>query len=123
VRDFTEGFLMVRTGRASAFFLDDITLSGLVANSKTPSDYVISADPLSVEPYALMMRKDDPRFKNFVDDVLKATFKSGDIAGIYKKWFESPIPPKGINMDVPMSSALKRAIANPTDSTEASAYQ
>ncbi len=122
-RDFAEGFLMMSTDRAAAFFLDDITLSGLVANSKTPDEFVISKEPLSVEPYALMMRKDDPAFKKFVDDVLQKTFASGEIKSIYAKWFESAIPPKSINMRVPMSAALQRAIAQPTDSTDPASYQ
>lgn len=122
-RDFAEGFLMMSTGRAAAFFLDDITLSGLVANAKTPDEFVISKEPLSVEPYALMMRKDDPAFKKFVDDALQTTFSSGAINSIYAKWFESAIPPKSINLRVPMSPALQRAIAHPTDSTDPASYQ
>ncbi|HBP28096.1 amino acid ABC transporter substrate-binding protein [Advenella sp. S44] len=122
-RDFAEGFLMMETDRAAAFFLDDITLAGLVANAKTPDAYVISKTPLSVEPYALMMRKGDASFKRLVDDVLKSTFASNTIDGIYAKWFESAIPPKSINLRVPMSPALRRAIATPTDSTDAASYQ
>ncbi len=123
VRDFAEGFLMMETDRAAAFFLDDITLAGLVANAKTPDVYVISKEPLSVEPYALMMRKGDPSFKTLVDKVLQTTFASGAIDSIYAKWFESEIPPKSINMRVPMSPALRRAVSNPTDSTDAASYQ
>jgi len=122
-RDFAEGFLMMETDRAAAFFLDDITLAGLVANAKTPDAYVISKTPLSVEPYALMMRKGDPSFKALVDGVLKSTFASGAINDIYAKWFESAIPPKSINLRAPMSPALRRAIANPTDSTDAASYR
>lgn len=122
-RDFAEGFLMMETDRAAAFFLDDITLAGLVANAKTPAAFVISKQPLSVEPYALMMRKDDPSFKAMVDNVLQSTFSSGAINDIYAKWFESAIPPKSINLHVPMSAALKRAISHPTDSTDAASYQ
>jgi glutamate/aspartate transport system substrate-binding protein len=122
-RDFAEGFLMMETDRAAAFFLDDITLSGLIASSKSPELYVISKEPLSVEPYALMMRKDDPAFKALVDGVLKTTFESGAIQGIYGKWFESAIAPEGVNLQVPMSAALRRAIATPTDSVDPAAYQ
>lgn len=122
-RDFAEGFLMMQTDRAAAFFLDDITLAGLVANAKTPDAFVISNEPLSVEPYALMMRKGDSSFKALVDKLLQATFSSGAINDIYAKWFESPIPPKSINLQVPMSAALQRAIAHPTDSTDPASYQ
>jgi len=123
VRDFAEGFLMMETDRAAAFFLDDITLSGLVANARTPDAYVISKEPLSVEPYALMMRKGDTAFKAEVDRILSATFGSGRINTIYAKWFESATPPKSINLQVPMSAALRRAVSTPTDSVEPSSYQ
>lgn len=122
-RDFAEGFLMMETDRAAAFFLDDITLSGLVASSKSPGDFVISKEPLSVEPYALMMRKGDSGFKTLVDGVLKTTFESGAISAIYARWFEAPIPPKGVNLQVPMSPALRKAISRPTDSTDPASYQ
>jgi glutamate/aspartate transport system substrate-binding protein len=122
-RDFAEGFLLMETDRSAAFFLDDITLSALVASSKNPAEFVISKEPLSVEPYALMMRKGDPTFKSLVDSALKATFESGDIKAIYARWFESPVPPKGINLHVPMSPALSKAIAHPTDSVDPASYQ
>ncbi|WP_322012680.1 amino acid ABC transporter substrate-binding protein [Paraburkholderia sp. J12] len=122
-RDFAEGFLMMDTDRAAAFFLDDITLSALAASSKNPADFVISKEPLSVEPYALVMRKDDPVFKSIVDGALKSTFESGAIDAIYTRWFESPIPPKGINLHVPVSPALRKAFARPTDSADPASYQ
>lgn len=121
-KDFAEGFLMVETNRASAFFLDDVTLAGLAAGSKNPGDYIISTEALSVEPYALMMRKDDPEFKKSVDAALVALFKSGEINRIYHKWFQTPIPPKGINMSLPMSPTLQKIVATPTDSPNPSAY-
>ena len=122
-KDHAEAFLMVETDRAAAFVMDDILLYSLVATSKSPDDYVISADALSVEPYGIMLRRDDPAFKKVVDDEIRATYKSGAINAIYEKWFLKPIPPKGVTLGVPMSSALKKAIATPTDSPEPSAYQ
>jgi glutamate/aspartate transport system substrate-binding protein len=121
-QDHAEAFLMVETDRAAAFVMDDILLYSLVAESKSPGDYVISADALSVEPYGIMLRRDDPAFKKVVDAAMIATYKSGAINAIYEKWFLKPIPPKGINLNVPMSAAFKKVVANPTDSGDPSMY-
>ncbi|MGZ5048536.1 MAG: amino acid ABC transporter substrate-binding protein [Usitatibacter sp.] len=118
-----EAFQMVETGRAVAFVMDDILLYSLAAQSRTPADYEISAVALSVEPYGIMVRKDDPSFKKIVDDSTANTYKSGAINAIYEKWFLKAIPPKGLNLNVPMSDALKKAFANPTDSGDPSAYK
>ena len=121
-KDHAESFLMVETGRAAAFAMDDILLAGLAANSKTPNDYDISKEPLSVEPYGIMMRKDDPAFKKVVDAALTKLYTSGDVVKIYNKWFLSPIPPKGVNMNFPLTPQLKYVYANPTDSGDPAAY-
>ena len=121
-KDHAEAFLMVETGRAVAFAMDDILLYSLVASSKAPADYVITNEALSVEPYGIMMRKDDPAFKNVVDAAVMNLMKSGELEKIYAKWFMSPIPPKGINLNLPMSAALKKAVANPTDSGDPAKY-
>ncbi|HET9735625.1 MAG TPA: transporter substrate-binding domain-containing protein, partial [Burkholderiales bacterium] len=118
-----ESFLMVETGRAAAFVMDDILLYSLVATSKTPAEYEISADALSVEPYGIMVRKDDAAFKKVVDAAMVNTYKSGAINGIYNKWFLTAIPPKGVNLNVPMGDAFKKVIANPTDSGDPAAYR
>ena len=122
-KDHAESFLMVETGRAVAFFMDDILLYSLVANSKNPSEYVISADALSVEPYGIMLRKDDPSFKKVVDDAMTKVYKSGEINTIYAKWFLRPVPPKGINLNVPMSEVFKHVVAKPTDSGDPNDYK
>ena len=122
-KDHAEAFLMVETDRAAAFAMDDILLYSLVAGARTPSDYIISAEALSVEPYGIMVRKDDPAFKKVGDDAIAALFKSGEINKIYAKWFQSAIPPKNINLNLPMSEPLKKVVAKPTDSGEAAAYQ
>src|SRR5262245_1238774 len=114
---------MVETGRAVAFVMDDILLYSLVANSKNPSEWVISADALSVEPYGIMLRRDDPEFKKVVDAAMTNVFKSGEINKIYAKWFLAPIPPKGINLNVPMSEAFKRVVSNPPDSGDPNDYK
>src|SRR6478735_1794504 len=110
------------TGRAAAFVMDDILLFSLVAASKSPKDYAISNDALSVEPYGIMLRRDDPSFKKVVDEAMIATYKSGAINPIYEKWFLKPIPPKGINLNVPVSDAFKKVIASPTDSGDPAVY-
>ena len=122
-KDHAEAFLMVTTDRAVAFVMDDVLLAGLVANSHDPSIYAISPEFLSVEPYAIMMRRDDPGFKQLVDAALGDTFHSGDFERVYQKWFESPIPPRNINLKLPMSAALKKAVQHPTDSADPAAYQ
>ena len=121
-KDHAEAFLMVETGRAAAFVMDDILLYSLVAGAKSPKDYVISSDALSVEPYGIMLRREDAPFKKVVDQAMIATYKSGAINPIYEKWFLKPIPPKNINLDVAMSDAFKKVIANPTDSGDPAAY-
>ena len=118
-----EAFLAVETGRAVAFFMDDILLYSLVANSKNPSEWVISADALTVEPYGIMLRKDDVAFKKVVNGAINALYKSGEINKIYDKWFLQPTPPKGINLNVPMGASFKKVVANPTDSGDPKDYQ
>ena len=121
--DHPAAFLMVETGRAKAFLMDDILLAGLVASSKNPSEFHISSESLGVEPYSLMLRRDDPEFKKVVDDTMTKVFKSGEIEKIYNKWFMSPIPPKNINLNVPISDSLKKVFANPTDSSDPDVYK
>jgi glutamate/aspartate transport system substrate-binding protein len=118
-----EAFQMVETGRAVAFVMDDILLYSLVAQSRSPKDYAISAEALSVEPYGIMLRKDDVAFKKVVDAAMTNVYKSGQINAIYDKWFLKPVPPKGINLNLPMSEQFKKVIANPTDSGDPAAYK
>ena len=118
-----EAFQMVETGRAVAFVMDDILLYSLVAQSRNPGDYAISADALSVEPYGIMVRKDDAAFKKVVDAAMVQTYKSGAINDIYAKWFQKPIPPRNINLNVPMSAQFKKVVSNPTDSGDPATYK
>jgi glutamate/aspartate transport system substrate-binding protein len=118
-----EAFQMVETGRAVAFVMDDILLYSLAAQSRAPADYEISKEALSVEPYGIMLRKDDTAFKKVVDAAMVDTYKSGAINGIYEKWFLKPVPPKGLNLNVPISDQFKKVIANPTDSGDPAAYK
>ncbi len=122
-KDHAESFLMVETGRAAAFFMDDILLYSLVATAKAPGDFAIGNEAYTVEPYGIMLRRDDPAFKKVVDNAMIAVMKSGEINKIYAKWFSAPIPPKGINLNVPMSAQLKKVVSNPTDSGDPAVYQ
>ena len=119
-----EAFQMVETGRAVAFVMDDILLYTLVAQSRSPGDYVISSEALSLpEPYGIMLRRDDPAFKKVVDNAMIQTYKSGEINKLYDKWFLKPVPPKGINYNVPMTQQFKNLIAKPSDSGDPTAYK
>jgi glutamate/aspartate transport system substrate-binding protein len=118
-----EAFQMVETGRAVAFVMDDILLAGLAAQSRSPKDYEISSVALSVEPYGIMVRKDDKAFKDLADKALSQVYKSGEINAIYAKWFQKPVPPKNVNLNLPMSPALKKVMANPTSSGDPKAYE
>ncbi|HXB76325.1 MAG TPA: amino acid ABC transporter substrate-binding protein [Bradyrhizobium sp.] len=122
-QDQGEAFLMVETGRAVAFVQDDVILAGLIAISKDPKAYVISDDAFSrPEPYGIMLRKDDVAFKRVADAATAALYRSAEGAALYAKWFTQAIPPKGINLNIAMSPALKRAFENPTDSPDPAAY-
>jgi len=94
-----------------------------VANSKNPKQFAISKEALSVEPYGIMLRKDDPEFKKVVDAAMTKIYKSGEGAKIYAKWFQKPIPPRHINLNIPMSAQLKKVMAHPTDSGDPKDYQ
>ena len=114
-KDHAESFLLLSQDRSAAFVMDDILLAGQIANSSRPGDFMIIAESLRQEPYSMMLRKDDPQFKALVDRTIGGVMKSGEINAIYAKWFMSPIPPKGVNMNFPMTPAIRRAFANPND--------
>jgi glutamate/aspartate transport system substrate-binding protein len=95
--------------------MDDALLAGEMAKAKKPDDWAVTGTAQSYEIYGCMVRKGDEPFKKAVDDAIVATFKSGEINTIYNKWFQSPIPPKGLNLQFPMSDELKKLIAEPTD--------
>ena len=114
-KDHAESFLLVETGRASAWMEDDVLIAGFRANAKVPADFKLLDKSYPSDPYALMLRKDDPQFKTLVDDTLAKLMRSGEFEKLYVRWFENPIPPKGINIQLPMSDALRRAIKEPND--------
>lgn len=113
-KDHTDSFLLVESGRAQAFVLDDILLAGQIANARNPKDFVITGESLRTENQSLMFRKDDPEFKALVDRVVGGMMKSGEMEKLYVRWFMSPIPPKNININYPMNAETKEAFANPS---------
>ena len=114
-KDHNESFLTVDTGRAVAFPMDDILLYGLAASAKNPSEWAVVGDYLSSDPYAIMIRKDDPQWQELANRVIGGLIKSGEIRKIYSKWFQSPIPPKGINLNLPVSDRLEKLFQNPSN--------
>ncbi|MDR5812347.1 MULTISPECIES: glutamate/aspartate ABC transporter substrate-binding protein [unclassified Caballeronia] len=114
-KDHGESFLTLSTGRAVAFMMDDALLAGERAKSNNPGDFVIVGAPQSHEAYGCMIRKNDPEFKKVVDDAIAKVETSGDADKIYKKWFESPIPPKGLNLNFPESDDIKALYKSPND--------
>jgi glutamate/aspartate transport system substrate-binding protein len=114
-KDHAESFLLVETGRASAFMEDDILLAGLKATAGSPDNFAFLTDAFPSDPYGVMMSKGDGEFKRLVDDALKEAMKSGLYDKLYTKWFESPIPPKNINLNFPQSEKLKQLIKAPSD--------
>jgi glutamate/aspartate transport system substrate-binding protein len=114
-KDHADSFLLLDTGRADAFVMDGQILAGNIAKAKNPADFRIVGEVLSVEPIAIMIRKDDPAFKKAVDESIAAMIKSGDMAKTYDKWFLQPIPPSNTRVGLPASDATKAAWANPND--------
>jgi glutamate/aspartate transport system substrate-binding protein len=114
-KDHAESLLMLSTGRASAWFEDDILVAGLVANALDPKAYRMLPVTYAPTYYGLMTRRDDPEFKALVDAAIREKMTSGEFNKLYSRWFEQPIPPKGQNLGLPMSDAMKARVASPSD--------
>jgi len=114
-KDHSDSFLLLESGRADAFVMDGSILAGNIATAKKPSDFKLVGEVLSVEPIAIMIRKDDPWFKRMADDTVKSMIKSGEINKLYNKWFMQPIPPKNAKVGLPLSASIKAAWDNPND--------
>ena len=114
-KDHEEAFQALASGRASAFMMDDALLAGERAKSGHPTEFVILGAPQSEEAYGCMMRKNDPDFKKVVDGAIAKIETSGEADQIYQKWFESPIPPKGLNLNFPESDAIRALFKSPND--------
>ena len=115
VKNVGEAFLMVQMGRAAAYMDDDAILYAERAKSSSPKDWDVVAKPYTREAYGCMLRKDDPQFKRLVDGVIADMMKNGTLTNIYNKWFMQPVPPKGFNVNFPMSADMKTLFANPND--------
>jgi glutamate/aspartate transport system substrate-binding protein len=122
-KDTAEVFLLLETGRAAGAINDDALAHATVAGAKRPGDYKIGSKGLEFAPYGILEPKDDPAFKAAVDTAVIELIRDGTVARLYSRYFEQPIPPKGINLELPMSDVLKRALANPTDSGDEAAYR
>ncbi len=114
-KDHADSFLLLESGRAAAFVMDDILLYGQVLNARRPAELEVVGKPLQVEPYACMLRKDDPAFKQVVDDALAGLMQSGEFERIYDKWFMQPIPPRGRSLNLPMSRELLENLRSRSD--------
>ena len=122
-KDYAETFLLLETGRVAAVVLDDVLLASLIASAKEPGAYAVSDDAFSQpEPYSIMLRREDAPFKAVVDRATAALFRSPDGPALYAKWFQSPIPPRGLVLNLPMTPALTRAFAAPSDSPDPAHY-
>jgi len=114
-KDHADSFLLLESGRADAFVMDSQILAGNIANAKNPSEFKIVGEAISVEPIAIMIRKDDPAFKKLADDTVRDLAKSGELAKLYDKWFVQPIPPKGARLNMVATDTNKQAWANLND--------
>ena len=113
--DHQESFNMVENFQADAFSMDDVLLFGLRANSKTPDKFIVVGDALSTEPYAIMLRKDDPAFKELLDREMARMMTEGEVTKLYDKWFKKPIPPNNANLNMPMGFLLRDNLRFPSD--------
>lgn len=114
-KDHADSFLLLESGRADAFVMDSQILAGLIANAKSPNDFKVVGEVLSVEPIAIMMRKDDPGIKKLANSTIEEMVKSGDLAKAYDKWFNQPIPPKNTRLNLPVSDSTKQAWSHLND--------
>ena len=114
-KDHADSFLLLESGRADAFVMDGSILAGNIANAKTPADFRIVGEVLSVEPIAIMVRRDDAAIKKLGNDVIAGMVRSGDMAKLWDKWFVQPIPPKNVKVGLALSESTKAAWASPND--------
>jgi glutamate/aspartate transport system substrate-binding protein len=122
-QDDRDAFRLLQSGRAAAYAMDDVLLHMLLLSVVNPADYEISAEAFSVEPYAIGLPRADAGFKTLVDGAIAGLYRRGEIQSIYRKWFQSAIPARGVNLQLPMSEAFKRVIAKPTDSADPLQYR
>ena len=114
-KDHADSFLMLESGRADAFVMDGSILAANIAKSKSPKDFVLVGDALSVEPIACMLPKGDTKFKEAVDNSIKRQIADGSLEKLYDRWFLQPIPPANVTVGLPLSASTKDAWANPNN--------
>ncbi len=114
-KDHADSFLLLESGRADAFVMDSQILAGNIANAKNPAEFKIVGEAISVEPIAIMIRKDDPAFKKLADDTVRDLARNGELAKLYDKWFVQPIPPKNARLNMAATDTNKQAWANLND--------
>jgi glutamate/aspartate transport system substrate-binding protein len=114
-RDHGDSFLTLQGGRAVAFMMDDALLAGEMAKARNQNEWHIVGTPMSKEAYGCMMRKDDPAFKKVVDGAIAEAMTSGEAEKLFKRWFQSPIPPRGLNLNLPLTDDMKELFRNPND--------
>jgi glutamate/aspartate transport system substrate-binding protein len=114
-KDHADSFLMLSTGRADAFVMDQSILAGNIASSRNPADFKIVGPAIEIEPIACMLRKGDPAFQKAVNDSIGRQIADGSLAKLYDKWFMQPIPPVNRTLNMPLSEATKQAWAQPND--------
>jgi ABC-type amino acid transport substrate-binding protein len=114
-KDYGEAFLILQSGRVAAYVMDDVLLAGARTTAQNPADWLLTGTPFGSEPYGFMVRKDDPQFKQLVDDTLSGLMKSGAIDKIYAKWFTNPIPPKNVSFNFPMPEQVRKLYSSPSD--------
>lgn len=114
-KDAADSFLLLETGRVDAFVTDAQVLAGVIAASKSPDDFAIVGEVLNVEPLAIMVRKDDAALKALGNGVIARMSKAGELDSLWRKWFETPIPPRGINLRLPVSETTRQAWSDPND--------
>ncbi len=122
-QDDRETFRLLQSDRAMAYAMDDVLLRMWLLSVGNASDYVISEQAFTVEPYAIGLPRGDAGFKALVDGVITGLYQSGEIHALYRKWFQASIPPHGLSLQLPMSEPLKRVIAKPTDAADPQQYQ
>ncbi|MGE3346811.1 MAG: amino acid ABC transporter substrate-binding protein [Ramlibacter sp.] len=120
--DHAEAFAMVGSGKADAFAMDDVLLFGLRANAAKPQDFSVIGKPMTIEPYAVMLPKGQPEFKKIIDDEMRRLIFTGELQQLYQTWFMNPIPPRGINLELPMSFMLRESFKFPSDKVGDLAY-
>jgi ABC-type amino acid transport substrate-binding protein len=115
VKDSDAAFAELEAGRADAYLHDDIVLYALRANTREPQQWDVVGEFTTVEPLAIMLRRNDPDFKKFVDLVLSRAMVDGEVNTAYRRWFLNPIPPRGITLGIPVSPLLREQFTFPTD--------